>query len=164
LDFTKLINSKGFTLLELLVALILIGIISTITLTNSGFLKSYQSDQINSYSSLIEYLSEESALTKKNIGWFVGNGSQFIATFRENEWQANTEVSNMLPMIESDTEFQDSLGNLFYVDESRDDPFLIFYPSGHSSGGTIQYNRMDNELILSVNSFSAIEIISKENR
>ena len=88
-------------------ALILIGIISTITLTNSGFLKSYQSDQINSYSSLIEYLSEESALTKKNIGWFVGNGSQFIATFRENEWQANTEVSNMLPMIESDTEFQD---------------------------------------------------------
>ena len=67
-------------------------------------------------------------------------------------------------MIKADTELQDRLGNFFYVDESRDDPFLIFYPSGHSSGGTMQYNRMDNELILRVNSFSAIEIISKENR
>ena len=164
MDFIKLSNSKGFTLLELLVTLILIGIISTITLTNSGFLKSYQSDQINSYSSLIEYLSEESALTKKNIGWFVGNGTQFIATFHENEWRAQTEVLNMLPKIKSDTEFQDSFGNLFYVDESRDDPFLIFYPSGHSSGGKIQYNRMDNKLTLRVNSFSVIEIISKENQ
>ena len=141
----------------------MIGIISTVTLTNSGFLKSYQSDQINSYSSLIEYLSEESALTKKNIGWFVGNGSQFIATFRENEWQANTEASNMLPMIKSDTEFQDSLGNFFYVDESRDDPFLIFYPSGQSSGGTIEAIEADQKTVLSIDSFGLMSVKIKHH-
>ena len=162
MDLKQLRRSKGFTLLELLAVLILIGIISTITLTNSSFLKTYDSDQINSYKSFIEYLTEESALTKKHIAWFVGNNTQYIAAFKNNEWQTQTLGPNMLPAIQLNTQFQDNHGNIFYINETRDDPFLIFYPSGKASGGAIEYSHTGIEFVLTINSFSVIEIIRQE--
>jgi len=84
LDFRQLKNASGFTMLELMVTLILIGLISTIVLANTDFLSSRQSDQVQPFGNLVQYLGEESALTKKNIAWFIGNDTQFIASKPSN--------------------------------------------------------------------------------
>jgi prepilin-type N-terminal cleavage/methylation domain-containing protein len=161
LGFREIKNSRGFTLLELLVTLILIGLISTIIMTNSNFLQKYQSDQIQSYVSFIEYLTEESALTKKNIGWFIGNEAQFISSYQNNEWSPQFIQPNFFPEIKSTTKFLDNTGNFFVITDQSDDPFIVFYPSGQSSGGSVEFNQPDKNYILRIDSYSAVEILSK---
>ena len=158
MDFRKLLNLKGFTLLELLVVLILIGLISTIILANSNFLNKHESDQAQSYKSFIEFLSEESALTKKNIAWFIGNDKQYIATYKNNQWNIENIAISFFPQINISTLFQDNRGNIFTLNNERKDPFMVFYPSGKSSGGSIEFNKIDNKLTLKVDQFSDIEI------
>jgi len=159
LDFRKSINLKGFTLLELLVVLILIGLISTIILTNSNFLNKYESDQAQSYKIFIEFLSEESALTKKNIAWFIGNDNQYIASYKNNQWKIENIAISFFPQINPDILFQDNKGNVFAINNERKDPFMVFYPSGKSSGGSIEFNKTDNRLALKVDRSSDIEIL-----
>lgn len=142
--------------------LMLIGLISTVVLTNSNFLTKYQADQTHAYHLFIEYLSEESALTKKNIAWFIGNDTQHIAFFADSRWYAQTLKSGVLPSIKSSTQFQDNRGYVFSVSDNREDPFLVFYPSGQSSGGEIVFNEAGNNFILKIDKHSSVEILEKK--
>jgi len=144
------------------VTLMLIGLISTIVLTNNNFLIKYQADQPQAYQLFVEYLSEESALTKKNIAWFIGNQTQYIASFSGSEWQVQTLESGDLPSIKSSTQFQDNRGKIFSISDSREDPFLVFYPSGQSSGGEISFDEAGNDLMLKIDQYSSIEILTQK--
>ena len=163
MDYRKLIFIKGFTLLELLIALILIGLISTIVLTNSSFLQKYDSSQIESYKTFIQYLSEESALTKKTVAWFIGNNTQSIAYYQNGEWRTQNLALSFFPSINPVTEFKDGQGSMFFVDDKREDPFLVFSPSGQSSGGSIQFADSKKIFSLEVNRLSSILIKGKES-
>ena len=138
----------------------LIGLVSTVVITNSNFLTKYQADQMPAYNLFLEYLSEESALTKKNIAWFIGNDTQYIGSFSESEWHVQQIKTGFLPIIKFTTKFQDDLGNVFSISDKRDDPFLVFYPSGQSSGGKITFDEAGNNYILKIDKYSSVEILA----
>ncbi|MDA9154437.1 prepilin-type N-terminal cleavage/methylation domain-containing protein [Gammaproteobacteria bacterium] len=161
MDFRQLKNASGFTMLELMVTLILIGLISTIVLANTDFLSSRQSDQVQPFGNLVQYLGEESALTKKNIAWFIGNDTQFIASFKNDEWHPHRLPPEMLPSINLSTQFQDNRGNIFRIPDSRVDPFIVFYPSGQSSGGHIIIQQQGQSLNLVVDQYSNINLLNQ---
>jgi len=96
LDFRKLNLSPGFSLLELLVVLIIMGLISTVIVTNTSFFDRYQSDQVEPYKEFLNFLSEESALTKKTLAWFIGKNTQSIYTLKKNEWHLQNFDSSYL--------------------------------------------------------------------
>ena len=132
------------------------GIISTIVITNISFLEKYESNETQSYKELIHFLSEESALTKQTIAWFISNNAQSIRHLENNQWKIKDEEFSYYPVINSSTLFKDSQGKSFNFSEDRKAPFLIFYPSGQSSGGTIQINESDIKLTLRVDTFGQV--------
>ena len=134
------------------------GLISTIVLSNSSFLQKYDSDQIETYRNFVSYLSEESALTQKSIGWFVGNGAQSIASFQNGKWHSEILPSNLYPSINQATQFRDSEGLIFSWQDDRKHPFLVFYPTGQSSGGSIE---PDQNFTVEIDMFSSISVVSQ---
>ena len=140
----------------------LIALTSTIVLTNSSFLDRYDADNIPTYENFLQFLSEESALKKKKVAWFIGNQTQYIASFSGTEWQVQTLESGDLPSIKSSTQFQDNRGKIFSISDSREDPFLVFYPSGQSSGGEISFDEAGNDLILKIDQYSSVEILTQK--
>lgn len=131
-------------------------------MTNSNFLTKYQTDQTQSYLLFIEYLSEESALTKKNVAWFIGNDAQHVASFANNAWQLQTLKSDVLPDIKLSTRFKDNRGYVFSLSDNRKDPFVVFYPSGQSSGGEIVFDDAANNFTLKIDKYSSVEILKKK--
>jgi len=70
----------------------LMGLMSTILITNSSFLDRYTKDKIESYGEFIQFLSEESSLTKKTIAWHVGNQTQSIFYFKNSSQYTILEI------------------------------------------------------------------------
>ena len=161
MDFRKINFTPGFTLLELLIVIILIGLISTIVITNTSFLDQQDSDEIESYKEFINFLSEESALTKKTIAWFISENNQSINHLQNNNWDKQDYGLSYYPTIKSNTLFKDSDGKSFIFSEERRSPFLIFYPSGQSSGGYIQLHKSNSILTLTIDTFG--QVLDSEN-
>jgi prepilin-type N-terminal cleavage/methylation domain-containing protein len=70
-------NNKGFTLLELLVVLLIIGIASSVILINTSSVNQIIKGQM-SVEKNFQLMSEESILSSKILGWFPGKSSQKI--------------------------------------------------------------------------------------
>jgi len=134
----------------------LIALTSTIVLTNSSFLDKYNSDQIPSYELFLKYLSEESALKKKRVAWFVGNKSQSVQSFQNNTWNLIELDNDLFPVIASDVLFKDFTGNSFSFNEERIEPFITFDPLGKSSGASIEFYDEQIKMILIIDQFSQI--------
>ena len=132
------------------------GLISTIIITNNSVLDKYQSNNVNSYHEFIKFLSEESALTKKTIAWFIGNDAQSINYLKNNQWLSHELEGSYYPIIKNTTLFKDSHGKSFVLSENVETPFLIFYPSGRSSGGFIKFNESNKERILLIDTFGKV--------
>jgi prepilin-type N-terminal cleavage/methylation domain-containing protein len=156
LDFRKLNLSPGFTLLELLVVLILMGLISTVIVTNTSFFDRYQSDQVEPYKEFLNFLSEESALTKKTLAWFIGENTQSIYTLKKNEWHLQNFDSSYYPNISNKIIFKDARGQTLLFSNETELPFLIFYPSGQSSGGEIYFNEDNSGRVLAIDAFGKV--------
>ena len=71
-------HQKGFTLIEILVVLIIIGISTTLITLNFSTLKSIDS-QSNSFEKTVNFLTEESIVTGNIIGWYLNSNKQFAA-------------------------------------------------------------------------------------
>ena len=132
------------------------GLISTIIITNSSFLDRYSSDKDESYREFVQFLSEESALTKKTIAWFIGSKAQSTYYLKNNTWYPQNFDSSYFPLIQSNTVFKDSNGRTFMWEEDAETPFLIFYPSGQSSGGSIKFNGIDQQTTLLIDNFASM--------
>ena len=155
----------GFTLIEILVVLIIIGITSTLITLNFGTFDSIEK-KANSFQKTVSYLTEESIITGNIIGLYLSSDNQFAKYLSE-------ETQNEIDPSYKNTYWSDtpSLRKTFkYVDGSiieldnkmQDSPVIIFYPSGENSGGQIDiYNSSYiQRIIIFSNGKTKDEIIS----
>ena len=69
-------TKNGFTLLELLVVLMIIGISTTLIVINSDLSSTFIKKN-STYERTFNYLSEESILTGKIIGWYINENDEW---------------------------------------------------------------------------------------
>ena len=70
--------SRGFTLIEVLVVILIIGITTTLITLNFSSLNSIEK-QSNSIDKRLSYLTEESIITGRVIGWYATNSGHYAA-------------------------------------------------------------------------------------
>ena len=88
---------KGFTLIEILVVLIIIGISTTLITLNFSTLKSIDS-QINSFEKSVNFLTEESIVTGNIIAWHLSSNKQFANYIFDNENLENEDLVAWITM------------------------------------------------------------------
>ena len=76
-------NKKGFTLIEILIVLLIIGITTTLITLNFNSISSIEKQQ-NSYEETISFLTQESIVTGHIIGFYVDDSDQYAAFFDKN--------------------------------------------------------------------------------
>jgi len=133
------------------------GLISTVIVTNTSFIDRYQSDQVDPYKEFLNFLSEESALTKKTLAWFIGKNTQSIYTLKKNEWHLQDFDSSYYPSMSNNILFKDARGQTLLFSNKTELPFLIFYPSGQSSGGEIHFNETDSGRVITIDAFGKVK-------
>jgi len=132
---------RGFTLIEILVVLVVIGIASSLIFLNFSSVVSISKNQ-STFSKSFNYLSEESIITGNVIGWHANNENQF-SYFLDNKNQILSYIDN--PFLRNWKNLKNYKKTFKSSDGSEIDfqlyeeglPLLIFYPSGESSGGFI---------------------------
>ena len=143
-------NIKGFTLLELLVVLLIIGIASSVILVNNSSINNIINGQ-TSVEKNFQLISEESILSSKILGWFPGKSSQKIYILDSNGNKTSEFNSESLDSYWNGiAEYQKIIkGNdaeeIEIESDITDYPLLIFYPSGENSGAELLIYR--NEYI-----------------
>ena len=135
-------KNKGFTLLELLVVLLIIGIASSAILINTSsidrIIKGGMSVEKN-----FQLISEESILTSKILGWFPGKSSQKIFILdlsgkKNSEFNSESLDSYWNSISEYQKIIKGSDGEEVELDSDITDyPVIIFYPSGENSGAEL---------------------------
>ena len=157
--------SRGFTLIEVLVVILIIGITTTLITLNFSSLNSIEK-QSNSIDKRLSYLTEESIITGRVIGWYATNSGHYAAYLSNNDPIDENEF-----FLETSWDDNSSLKKIFkyadgtYIELGNDKakkPILIFYPSGENSGGQIDiYNQQYiKRIIIFSNGKTKDEIIS----
>ena len=137
---------KGFTLIEILVVLIIIGISTTLITLNFSTLRSIDS-QINSFEKSVNFLTEESIVTGNIIAWHLNSNKQsanyiFDNEIEEIDYDFDNSFLNEIESLRKTFRFQD--GAIIEIEEiQKDTPLMIFYPSGENSGGVIDIYHND---------------------
>jgi prepilin-type N-terminal cleavage/methylation domain-containing protein len=132
---------SGFTLIEILVVLVVIGIASSLIFLNFSSVVSISKNQ-TTFSKSFNYLSEESIITGDVVGWHANNKNQF-SYFLDNKNEILSKIEN--PLLRNWQNLENYKKTFKSSDGSEIDfelydeniPLLIFYPSGESSGGLI---------------------------
>ena len=139
-------TSKGFTLIEILVVIIIIGITTTLITLNFSAVNSIEK-QINTIDKKFSYLTEESIITGKVIGWYATDNGHYASFLSDNNTESKNEFfleaawtdDNVIKKI---FKFADGT-NIELKNNSSKRPILIFYPSGENSGGTLELHYSD---------------------
>ena len=152
--------SRGFTLIEVLVVILIIGITTTLITLNFSSLNSIEK-QSNSIDKRLSYLTEESIITGRVIGWYATNSGHYAAYLSNNDPIDENEF-----FLETSWEDNSSLKKIFkyadgtYIELGNDKakkPILIFYPSGENSGGTLELHHSDFIQKITINNNADIQ-------
>ena len=158
--------SKGFTLIEILIVLIIIGIASSLIFLNFSSASSISKNQ-SSFQNAFNFLTEESIVTGNIIGWHANNENEFSYvldyknTFIEN--LDNPYSNNWSDLSQFRKTYQSSDGSIIDFENYEEDlPLLIFYPSGENSGGIINIflNDYTQQITINTNGKIISEITS----
>ena len=151
---------SGFTLIEILVVLVVIGIASSLIFLNFSSVVSISKNQ-TTFSKSFNYLSEESIITGDVVGWHANNKNQF-SYFLDNKNEILSKIENPLLRNWQNLEnykktFKSSDGSEIDFELYNENiPLLIFYPSGESSGGLINIYFDDYIQKIEINSNGSI--------
>mgnify|MGYP001997614277 FL=1 len=156
---------KGFTLIEILVVLIIIGISTTLITLNFSTLRSIDS-QINSFEKSVNFLTEESIVTGNIIAWHLNSNKQsanyiFDNEIKEIDYDFDNSFLNEIESLRKTFRFQD--GAIIEIEEiQKDTPLMIFYPSGENSGGVIDiyHNDYIQKVVIKNNGEVINEVVS----
>ena len=151
---------SGFTLIEILVVLVVIGIASSLIFLNFSSAVSISKNQ-TTFSKSFNYLSEESIITGDVVGWHANNKNQF-SYFLDNKNEILLKIEN--PLLRNWQNLENYKKTFKSSDGSEIDfelydeniPLLIFYPSGESSGGLINIYFDDYIKKIEINSNGSI--------
>jgi len=151
---------SGFTLIEILVVLVVIGIASSLIFLNFSSVVSISNNQ-TTFSKSFNYLSEESIITGDVVGWHANNKNQF-SYFLNNKNEILSKIEN--PLLRNWQNLENYKKTFKSSDGSEIDfelydeniPLLIFYPSGESSGGLINIYFDDYIQKIEINSNGSI--------
>ena len=158
--------SKGFTLIEILIVLVVIGIASSLIFLNFSSASSITKNQ-SSFQNAFNFLTEESIVTGNIIGWHANHENEFSYildyknTFIEN--LDNPYSKNWNDLSQFRKTYQSSDGSIIDFENYEEDlPLLIFYPSGENSGGIISIflNDYTQQITINTNGKIISEIIS----
>ena len=158
-------NKKGFTLIEILIVLLIIGITTTLITLNFNSISSIEKQQ-NSYEETISSLTQESIVTGHIIGLYVDDSDQYAAFFDKNNQKEIIKSFNKLSKKDSGIskrtfKYQD--GTIINLDDNKTtSPILLFYPSGENSGGIIElyYEENIQRILIKNNGEISNEILS----
>ena len=133
---------KGFTLIEILVVIIIIGITSTFLLINIGLVDSV-SNKKNSFKNLFNYLSEESIITGNVLGWYANNNTDsiFLLDYELNQLKElkydKSPWNKLISQTKTFKSFDGSLVNL--KDDKNRKTTYYFLPIRRKFRGHIKY-------------------------
>ena len=140
------IISRGFTLIEVMVVILIIGITTTLITLNFSSINSIEK-QSNTIDERFAYLTEESIITGRAIGGYATNSNHYAAYLSNNDSNDDNEI-----FLETSWTDDMSLKKIFkFTDgtnielgnDKPNNPILIFYPSGENSGGTLELHYSD---------------------
>jgi len=123
--------NKGFTLVEILVALIIIGITTTLVTLNFSSLSSV-TKQVNTIEDNINFLTEESIVTGNIIGWYFNANEQYAAYLLDEDKQKIIKDLNKSSWVDTQSlkkTFKFLDGTKIELGEKEyKTPLLVFYP------------------------------------
>ena len=154
--------SKGFTLIEILVVLVVIGIATSLVVLNFSAVTS-TSNKSASFSKTFDYLMEESIVTGNIIGWHANNKEDFSYFLDINSSISDKSLESHPTIWKKYSGFRKTFksfdGSILELDDQAPNiPLLIFYPSGENSGGIINIFLNDHMQEILINSNGEIEV------
>ena len=133
---------KGFTLVELLIVIIIIGLSSALILVNLNS----QPDKFKSSISYFEELEEYSVLSGKTIGIYKSLSNIEVFEILKNQKNSMIEQSvDFLDFLNYENFYFKSLSGeeINLTNKSYEYPLIIFYPSGTCLGGKLILTNQD---------------------
>ena len=158
-------HHNGFTLIEILVVLFIIGISATLITINFNSLSSIEK-QKNSIENSVRFLSEESIITGHIITWYFDSNNHF-ATYISQDGD-KLKVSGLDEFIwrnkstlKKTLKYPDGI-KIELANKKLEVPMLVFYPSGEISGGEFEIYHKDyiHRLIIKNNGEINNEVIN----
>ena len=139
-------QKNGFTLLELLVVILIIGIASSVVLINTTSIERIMKGGV-SVERNFQIMSEESILSSKILGWFPGNSFQKIYILdasgnKDIEYNSESLSAYWNSISEYQKIIKGSDGEEVELNaEITDYPVITFFPSGENSGAELYIYR-----------------------
>ena len=151
---------RGFTLIEILVVLLIIGIASSLLVINAGLSDSVSTNK-KSFENTFNHLTEESIITGNPIGWYANNEADLIYILDYDLDQIDELQNYKSPwdkFINNNKSFKFFDGSIIDLESNMQQvPLLIFYPSGENSGGTLSIYHSSFILETTINTNGTIE-------
>ena len=140
---------KGFTLVELLIVIIIIGLSSALILVNFNS----QPNKFKSSISYFEELEEYSVLSGKTIGIYKSLSNIEVFEILKNQKNSMIEQSvDFLDFLNYENFYFKSLSGeeINLTNKSYEYPLIIFYPSGTCLGGKLILTNQDYAYLVTI--------------
>ena len=139
---TGLNKKPGFSLIELLIVIVIIGLMSSILLLNTNIVNITNSPK--TLEEKFSEISQESIIRGKVLGWYANTDKQAVYEITNDETFVKSKpiyTYSWNEFIEFEKEIETSDGLKFKL--SNDDlelPYILFYPSGETTGAKFTFH------------------------
>lgn len=166
---------KGFTLIEILVVLVLLGLISSIAVVSVGMNNQNREleNEIRRIHSLMRFAADESVLQNIELGFYIDSESYEFLEYEEegNSWIAVADPElrprNLPEWVSVELTRDDDIKELPVPEDSEEKkPLLVFFSSGESTEFTLSFfvdGAGKSGYEISSNGYQAIALITPEN-